>query len=188
MLHLKSFSIFIAAFLCMSTLTFSQNFTDKDLKMFDEGYVMTEKDIRPAHLSYERGTDTKPRLYSIENDKDETKVTFLQPIYFDSQWLHYGKGFKLVDVKTGDQYLSRGYDGGLPNDRLLIVKGHRGEYIFITLRFPKLKKRVEVINIIEQPMPTDLIPSNDDGILKSYYGVHVKSYKVNTRKEPKIYK
>ena len=101
MLHLKSFSIFIAAFLCMSTLTFSQNFTDKDLKMFDEGYVMTEKDIRPAHLSYERGTDTKPRLYSIENDKDETKVTFLQPIYFDSQWLHYGKGFKLVDVKTG---------------------------------------------------------------------------------------
>lgn len=188
MLQLKSFSIFIAAFLCMSTLAFSQNFTDKDLKMFEEGYVMTDEDIRPAHLPYERGTDIMPRLYSIENDKDETKVTFLQPIYFDSQWLSYGRGFKLVDVKTGDQYLSRGYDGGLPNDRLLIVKGHRGEYIFITLRFPRLKRGVKIINIIDEPMSTDLVPSNNDGRRMSYYGVCVKSYKVKTRKMPKIYK
>ena len=57
---------------------------------------------------------TKPLLYSIERRAKDTKVTFLQPIYFDWQWLYYSPGFVIIDKKSGDEYHVRGYDGGAP--------------------------------------------------------------------------
>ena len=53
-----------------------------------------------ADRTYEHGMGTKPLLHSIERRKDDTKVTFLQPIYFDWQWMYYSPGFKIVDKKA----------------------------------------------------------------------------------------
>ena len=62
--------------------------------------------------AYENGMSTSPSLYSIERRKNDTKVTFIQPIYWDWQWLYYSPGFKIIDKKSGDEYNVRGYDGG----------------------------------------------------------------------------
>ena len=88
--------------------------------------------------AYENGMSTSPSLYSIERRKNDTKVTFIQPIYWDWQWLYYSPGFKIIDKKSGDEYNVRGYDGGAPMGRLLAVKGFNHKYIYISLLLPKI--------------------------------------------------
>lgn len=65
----------------------------RDQKLFDAAYAAPKDSIEiVADRTYEHGMGTKPLLYSIERRKDDTKVTFLQPIYFDWQWLYYSPG------------------------------------------------------------------------------------------------
>ena len=107
---------------------------ERDQKLFDEAYTVPKEDIKiAADRTYQRGMSTMPEIYSIEKRKNDTKVTFLQPIYFDWQWLYYSPGFKIVDKKTGDEYMVRGYDGGAPLDKLLIIKGCDRKYIYVSL-------------------------------------------------------
>ena len=63
-------------------------------------------------------------------------------------------------------------------DRLLTVEGFNHKYIYISLLFPKLKKNVKEIDILELPHAKDkeLLPSNDDGKAKSYFNIRVKDY------------
>ena len=140
-----------------------------------------------ADRTYEHGRGTKPLLHSIERRKDDTKVTFLQPIYFDWQWMYYSPGFKIVDKKTGDEYMVRGYDGGAPMDKLMIIKGCNRKYIYVSLLFPKLKKNVKEIDIIEALTDKEELPSNDDGKAKSYFDVKVDDYLVLSRENKKVY-
>ena len=149
---------------------------NRDQEIYDAAYALPKDSIEVADRPYNRATGTKPLLYSIERRAKDTKVTFLQPIYFDWQWLYYSPGFVIIDRKTGDEYHVRGYDGGAPQDRLLTVEGFNSKYIYVSLLFPKLKKGVEVIDILELPHEKDKLPSNDDGIAKSYYDVKVKAY------------
>ena len=149
---------------------------NRDQEIYDAAYALPKDSIEVADRPYNRATGTKPLLYSIERRAKDTKVTFLQPIYFDWQWLYYSPGFVIIDRKTGDEYHVRGYDGGAPQDRLLTVEGFNSKYIYVSLLFPKLKKSVEVIDILELPHEKDKLPSNDDGIAKSYYDVKVKDY------------
>ena len=150
--------------------------------------ALPKDSIEVADRPYNRATGTKPLLYSIERRAKDTKVTFLQPIYFDWQWLYYSPGFVIIDRKTGDEYHVRGYDGGAPQDRLLTVEGFNSKYIYVSLLFPKLKKSVEVIDILELPHEKDKLPSNDDGIAKSYYDVKVKDYlSFSNKRGKKIY-
>lgn len=142
---------------------------NRDQEIYDAAYALPKDSIEVADRPYNRATGTKPLLYSIERRAKDTKVTFLQPIYFDWQWLYYSPGFVIIDRKTGDEYHVRGYDGGAPQDRLLTVEGFNSKYIYVSLLFPKLKKSVEVIDILELPHEKDKLPSNDDGIAKSYY-------------------
>lgn len=136
---------------------------------------------------YENGMSTTPSLYSIERRKKDTKVTFVQPVYWDSQWLYYSPGFKIIDKESGDEYNVRGYDGGASMDRLLTVEGFNHKYIYISLLFPKLKKSVKEIDILELPHAKDkeLLPSNDDGKAKSYFNIRVKDYQVSSGKKIK---
>ncbi len=162
----------------------------RDRELCAQAYVLPEDSIEvvPGRV-HKHGMSTIPSLYSIERRKDDTKVTFMQPIYWDSQWLYYSPGFKIVDKKSGDEYNVRGYDGGAPMDRLLTVKGFNHKYIYISLLFPKLKKNVKVIDILELPHEQDkeLLPSNDDGIAKSYFDVEVQDYLVTSKKNKKVY-
>ena len=156
--------------------------------IYDAAYALPKDSIEVADRPYNRATGTKPLLYSIERRAKDTKVTFLQPIYFDWQWLYYSPGFVIIDRKTGDEYHVRGYDGGAPQDRLLTVEGFNSKYIYVSLLFPKLKKGVEVIDILELPHEKDKLPSNDDGIAKSYYDVNVKDYlSFSNKRGKKIY-
>lgn len=159
----------------------------RDQKLNDEAYVVPKDSIAISERAYRRGMGTKPLLYSIERRKKDTKVTFLQPIYYSSQWLHYSQGFKIVDQKSGDEYHVRGYDGGASFGKLMIVKGCNSKYVYVSLLFPKLKKRVRKIDILELPHKTDALPSNDDGIPKSYFNIKVEDYLVTSQKNKKIY-
>ena len=161
---------------------------NRDQEIYDAAYALPKDSIEVADRPYNRATGTKPLLYSIERRAKDTKVTFLQPIYFDWQWLYYSPGFVIIDRKTGDEYHVRGYDGGAPQDRLLTVEGFNSKYIYVSLLFPKLKKSVEVIDILELPHEKDKLPSNDDGIAKSYYDVKVKDYlSFSNKRGKKIY-
>lgn len=161
---------------------------NRDQEIYDAAYALPKDSIEVADRPYNRATGTKPLLYSIERRAKDTKVTFLQPIYFDWQWLYYSPGFVIIDRKTGDEYHVRGYDGGVPQDRLLTVEGFNSKYIYVSLLFPKLKKSVEVIDILELPHEKDKLPSNDDGIAKSYYDVKVKAYlSFSNKRGKKIY-
>lgn len=152
------------------------NETEKrDREIYDAAHVIPKDSIAVAHRPY-RGEGTKPLLYSIERRAKDTKVTFLQPIYFDWQWLYYSPGFVIIDKKSGDEYHVRGYDGGAPMDRLLIVEGFNSKYIYVSLLFPKLNKSVKKIDILELPHEKDRLPSNDDGNPKSYYNINIKNY------------
>lgn len=161
---------------------------NRDQEIYDAAYALPKDSIEVADRPYNRATGTKPLLYSIERRAKDTKVTFLQPLYFDWQWLYYSPGFVIIDRKTGDEYHVRGYDGGAPQDRLLTVEGFNSKYIYVSLLFPKLKKSVEVIDILELPHEKDKLPSNDDGIAKSYYDVKVKDYlSFSNKRGKKIY-
>lgn len=161
---------------------------NRDQEIYDAAYALPKDSIEVADRPYNRATGTKPLLYSIERRAKDTKVTFLQPIYFDWQWLYYSPGFVIIDKKSGDEYHVRGYDGGAPQDRLLTVEGFNSKYIYVSLLFPKLKKSVEVIDILELPHEKDKLPSNDDGIAKSYYDVKVKDYlSFSNKRGKKIY-
>lgn len=161
---------------------------NRDQEIYDAAYALPKDSIEVADRPYNRATGTKPLLYSIERRAKDTKVTLLQPIYFDWQWLYYSPGFVIIDRKTGDEYHVRGYDGGAPQDRLLTVEGFNSKYIYVSLLFPKLKKSVEVIDILELPHEKDKLPSNDDGIAKSYYDVKVKDYlSFSNKRGKKIY-
>ena len=159
---------------------------NRDQEIYDAAYALPKDSIEVADRPYNRATGTKPLLYSIERRAKDTKVTFLQPIYFDWQWLYYSPGFVIIDRKTGDEYHVRGYDGGAPQDRLLTVEGFNSKYIYVSLLFPKLKK--SVVDILELPHEKDKLPSNDDGIAKSYYDVKVKDYlSFSNKRGKKIY-
>lgn len=128
----------------------------RDKELYAQAYMLPSDSIvvvpeEVYEKAYENGMSTSPSLYSIERRKNDTKVTFIQPIYWDWQWLYYSPGFKIIDKKSGDEYNVRGYDGGAPMGRLLAVKGFNHKYIYISLLFPKLKKSVKEIDILELP-------------------------------------
>ena len=153
----------------------------RDKELYAQAYMLPSDSIvivpeEVYEKAYENGMSTSPSLYSIERRKNDTKVTFIQPIYWDWQWLYYSPGFKIIDKKSGDEYNVRGYDGGAPMGRLLAVKGFNHKYIYISLLFPKLKKSVKEIDILELPHKKDKeqLPSNDDGKSKSFFNIKVK--------------
>ena len=167
----------------------------RDKELYAQAYMLPSDSIvivpeEVYEKAYENGRSTTPSLYSIERRKNDTKVTFIQPIYWDWQWLYYSPGFKIIDKKSGDEYNVRGYDGGAPMGRLLAVKGFNHKYIYISLLFPKLKKSVKEIDILELPHKKDKeqLPSNDDGKFKSFFNIEVKDYQVvSDKKNKKIY-
>ena len=139
--------LFMMLILLIFGITASAQNKKSDREMFKEGYVLQTKDIHFAPPS-EKYEPIMPRLYSIEKRRRETVVTFVQPIYFDSQWVTYGHGYQLVDKKSGDIYMVRRYDGDLPMDRLLIVRGCNRKNILNYLVYNKQKRKAKIIDIM----------------------------------------
>lgn len=184
----KSLSI-IVLLLSIGSITLMAQPRKSVEELMKEAYELKGDEIKLANKTHKKGMSLHPILYSIERCKHETKVTFLQPIYWNYQWLYYGPGTTIIDRRTGDQYKARSIEGGLPLE-LLTVRGCNGQYIFITLMFPKLKKSVKYIDIIEFPSPEDeyAIPSNRTGENNPYYNIKVEDYLVSHKKNPKVFK
>lgn len=179
----RFFSIlFLAAF---ATVAMAQTFNEYDRKVFNEGTILSSSDFSFAPDSLYNSS--KPiKLYSIENKGGETIVTFSHSIYFDSQWVTFGKGIEIVDCETGDSYKVRGYKEGWSMDKLLIVKGCNRKNILVSMRFPKLKRTVKIIDICNREHADDIVPSNNrKSELYIAKGVKVSDYK---KRSPKTIK
>ncbi len=171
-------------------------FTEADQKMFDEGQIIPkEKLVIAGNDKVPYDVDNPCKFHSLRNEGDETIVTFSHAIYFDSQWVTFGKGMTIVDEFTGDRYVTRGYTDGFSMDHLLIVKGCNKQSVLISLRFPKLKDSVKRISIYRYKHKDDLIPSNArsrhfNETTCFLYNAPVEDYMKNADKkkeEPQVY-
>lgn len=175
--------LFILLLLFMPTFMVAQQFNEYDRKVFNEGQVLTNRELQFAAAGTPWSANNPIRIYSMHDEGDETIVTFSYSIYFDSQWVSFSKGIYLVDEGNGDIYKVRGYAGGLSMDRLLIIKGCKSENVLISLRFPKLRKRTKTISIYNPGHPDDIKPSNS---CEDYSDVLAS--KVSVKKLRKVYK
>ena len=148
----------VAVIVCCTAM--AQTFTEHDRKIFNEGQVLTNQDVEFASDDTPWSSKFPKRVYSMHNEGDETILTFSHSIYFDSQWVTFSKGVTIVDRETGDVYKTRGYTGDLTMDKLLIVKGCNNKNILVSLRFPKLKRKVKYIDVYSYDHKDDIKPSN----------------------------
>lgn len=156
---MKRLSMFFVV-AAMAVVTFAQTFNENDRKMFNEGQVLTESDLQFTE-DVEWNSAEPKTVYSLHDEGDETILTMSHSIYWDSQWVTFSKGIVIVDSETGDRYHVRDYaDEGLTMDKLLIVKGCNGKNVLIPLKFPKLKRKVEYIDVYSYDHKDDLKPSN----------------------------
>lgn len=149
-----------------------------DKEIFANAYILKDNEKKIARDAEYMMNDIHPVLYSIERYRDSTKVTFIQPLYFDSQWLHYGRGYTIVDRATGKEYPVINYGEGLPIDRLLIVRGCNRKSIYISLIFPKLPRSVKVIDLEERPSPFDQLPSNNAPGMEVRPNIRISDYNI----------
>lgn len=157
-------------------------------KLYKVAYIAPTDSLKIAEWPYNRTVGTNISLHSIEIRENDTKVTFLQPIYWDWQWLNYGKGYTIVDRLTGDKYKVRGYDGGGKLDKLMIIQNCNGKAIYVSLLFPKLGENVKKIDIVAYPHKDDVHPSNPaPGERTAYLNINIEDYLVKSSKEPQIY-
>lgn len=181
---MKRFITFLTVIVTLCINSVAQNFTEYDRKVFNEGTVLTPDDLFFAREGTPYSIEKPCRVYSIHNEGGETILTLSYSIYFDSQWVHIGKGLEIVDSLTNDVYKVRGYADGYPMGKLLIVKGCKGKNILIRMRFPKLKRNVETICLYECIHPDDIKPSNnrvDDELIAK--NIKVADYRV--KRSPK---
>lgn len=174
---------FISILLILPSVLLAQQFNEYDRKVFNEGQVLMRGDLQLAAEGTPWSANDPIRIYSIHDEGDETIVTFSYSIYFDSQWATFSKGIYIEDEDSGDIYRVRGYAGNLSMDRLLIIKGCNGENILVSLRFPKLRRRVKTISIYDPGHKDDIKPSNS----RSDVDKPLAS-KVNVRKLRKMYR
>ena len=175
--------VFLFVVLLIPAVLAAQQFNEYDRKVFNEGQVLTNADVEFAPDTAVWNPHDPVRVYSIHDEGDETIVTFLYSIYFDSQWLTFSKGIYVEDDRSGDIYKVRGYADGLTMDRLLVVKGCKGRSILVSLRFPKFRRSVKRISIYNPGHVDDIRPSNSRKDREVYVsGASMKKLKKNHRK------
>ena len=177
--------IIFAIILMISGSITAQNFTEEDYRMFKDSQPLTEKYLEFADEETPWFPKQPKRVYSLHNEGEETIVTFSHSIYFDSQWVTFSKGIVVEDRKTGERYPSIDYAmEGYTMDKLISVKGCNRKNILISIRFPKLKKKVKYIDVYSLGHEDDLKPSNSS---HSYYplgiNLSVKELKKKYKKQ-----
>ena len=78
----------------------------RDKELYAQAYMLPSDSIvivpeEVYEKAYENGMSTSPSLYSIERRKNDTKVTFIQPIYWNWQW--YSRPTKPHNSRYWDQ-------------------------------------------------------------------------------------
>lgn len=156
-----------------------------DKELFSKAYVLTEeqKKIVPGDVYF---GGERPVLYTIEAGKDSTVVTFLQAIYFDSQWIHLSKGFTIIDKESGKEYPALRFGDGIPLGRVFIVRGCNRKMIYLSLIFPPLDPNTKVIDLIEKKVEEDPRPSDSNGLPFSYWNIKLSDYTPKAVEKQKV--
>lgn len=101
------------------------------------------------------------KIKYIETDREETRVTILVPVYYDSNWVQFNKGFCMIDKASGDIYMLRSMTRGIELNKTYVVRGHKNRMVEFTMVFPPLKKGVKVVSLFPKypemgaPMPSN---------------------------------
>lgn len=182
----RFFTMLAVAVFCSAAQ--AQQFNENDRKIFNEGQVLTAKDLQFAAEGTPYCIESPKMVYSLHNENGETILTFAHSIYFDSQWVTFSKGITIVDSETGDVYRTRGYAmDSLSMDKLLIVKGCNKRNILIPLRFPKLKRKVKYIDVYSNGHEDDIKPSNRRKETKNILGKNLSVKALKKKHAIKIY-
>lgn len=144
-------------------------------------YVLLQNDqIVYSALPFERGT----KIRSIVTDKDATRLTVAVPIYYDSNWVQFNRGFCIEDCRTGDVYEIQSMERGIELNKTLVVREQKGKMLEFTMIFPPLNKKVKTVNIyLKYPEKSGLEPTNS-GAEWNWRRVRLADYQ---KESPQIY-
>ncbi|HJV77985.1 MAG TPA: M56 family metallopeptidase [Paludibacter sp.] len=117
-----------------------------DDKIWREARRLKSNEFKISDIPFAYSSDEK--LVSIVRSKNETKVTYVIPIFEKEWWIYLSDGLTIVDKKTRDRYIVRRVENGLPMNQILVVPGCTHKMIEITEVFPPLKESVEMIDIL----------------------------------------
>jgi hypothetical protein len=157
----------------------------RNQKLWREAYKASDVEVKACDMPFSR----LAVIDRIENDltSNETKVSLYVPIFSDSFWIRFDKGFEITDLKTHDKYLIRRLENGLPVNKSIIVKNKMNKMVSITLVFPLIRSKAQRIDIAENVSDFSDIMSNDAGQI-IFRNVNVPDYLVTKSKSGKIYK
>lgn len=173
-----------------SNLTYSKGkYYNPDGMVLSEGEVRSAKKYGSNYLSYADvkivpSSDSNGRsgLVRIEKGEKETRVTFIVPIYHDSNWIFTDKNTCLIDPKTGDRYMVRRVEDGQKIGVMNVVMGLKGKHVEKTVIFPPLKKSIKQIDYYA-PANFVAIPNNGTNSSGSHIkGINIKDYEVKKGK------
>lgn len=143
-------------------------------KISSTDYILKNEQIISALIPYTENS----RLLYIETTEDATYAVLAIPIHFDSNWIALSSKTILYDKKSGDKYLVRHEQHGIPFDKTCWVNGHKNNMIAITMVFPPLKKGVKMVDFTELPNENIKTPNEEN---KWFFG-NVKVNSSNSKK------
>lgn len=117
----------------------------------------------------------KTRIYRIETDKNETRVTLAVPIVRDENWTLFDKGFCIVDCRNGDEYKIRSLTRGMELNTALWIYGKSGRMVEFTMVFPPLKPKTKVINLYTK-YPEESVAPPSAGEPWDWRNIRIENY------------
>jgi len=108
-------------------------------------FTLTPDKVNLSFVSYQ----ANPQLVSIVPGKNQTRVTLAIPVRNEETWFKIDEKFSIIDTKTHDRYILRGFENGWPIGQEIYLSGYLQKMIDVTLLFPPLKSGVEVIDILD---------------------------------------
>lgn len=160
-----------------------------DTASIDSDPFTVAQNLKISPEPYQQGT---MRLLYIDKQKEETRVTLVASIDFDSHWYLFEDDFSIIDKKSGDQYKLREIEGGYSVNQKIYINGNKGKMVEFTLIYPPLKSSVKKVDIMRVSDTNQYISSGfdgDNGKPFSFKDIEINKYKKPAVKQGgKIYK
>ena len=135
-------------------------------KEISEGQILAAGNVKFASEDAPWNPAFPLKVYDIHDEGNETIITFLFSVCYNSQCIAFSKGIYAQDLESGDTYNVLGYTDGLEMSRLLVVNGCIGKNVLVSLRFPKFNREVRTITIYNPGHADDIktIDGNDNSL------------------------
>lgn len=141
-----------------------------------------EVTLRPDQVvisSYQRGRAQIVKIVPLEKN---TLVILSLPVHDDRHWFVVGKGLCITDCKTGTEYPIQGVTNGIEMNKLLWVEGCKDRSILLTLIFPKLDRKVKMIDLYSKYPDADIV-SPTNGNEWRWKNIKIKDYQKEEHKK-----